>query len=70
MTKVRLKTKLISNILAKKCFSRNWFASKLKISSGYMSQLMNGTRLPSPKLRRKMLDEFPEYSFDDFFIVL
>jgi transcriptional regulator with XRE-family HTH domain len=54
-------------ILARRNISQNWFADRLGTSSGYMSQLMNGTRNPSPKMREKILGFLTEYQFDDLF---
>jgi hypothetical protein len=47
--------------------SQNWLALKIGVSSGYMSQLMDGSRHPSPAVRQKFLDVFPECVFDDLF---
>jgi len=65
--KVLLKSKEIKKILIRKNKSQNWFAYKLEISSGYMSQLMDGSRNPSPKLRERIMKKLPEHKFDDLF---
>jgi transcriptional regulator with XRE-family HTH domain len=67
--KVDLKAKELKEKLARRSMSQNCFALKLKVSSGYMSQLFSGTRNPSPKLRIKILDalELNEKNFDDIF---
>ena len=49
--------------------SQNWLAMKIGVSSGYMSQLMDGSRHPSPDVRRRLLDLFPECDFDDLFVI-
>ncbi len=67
MVKVHLKTATIQRILAKKNMSQNWLAYRLRISSAYMSQLLNGTRRPSPKMRQRFLVTLPEYTFNDLF---
>jgi hypothetical protein len=67
MVKVLLKQKFVESFLARKNKSQNWLAFKLGISSGYMSQLMNGTRCPSPKMREKLLKNFVDINFDDLF---
>ncbi|GAG74612.1 unnamed protein product, partial [marine sediment metagenome] len=38
-----------------------------EVSSGYMSQLMDGSRNPSPKLRERIMKKLPEHKFDDLF---
>ena len=55
--------------VARQNVSQNELAVKLGISSGYMSQLVCGTRCPSPRLRRRMLDFLGPLTFDDLFIV-
>lgn len=70
MVKVRLKTGVIHRILAEKSMSQNWLAYRLRISSGYMSQLLNGSRCPSPKIRQRFLAALTGYEFDDLFRII
>ncbi len=65
--KVYIKTKFIRTKLIRKNMSQNWLASRAGVTSGYMSQLMDGSRCPSPKLRQRLMDVFPECEFDDLF---
>lgn len=65
--KVALRASAISEILARKNISQNWFAYRVKTTSGYMSQMMTGKRNPSPKMREKILEYLKEYKFDDIF---
>ena len=67
--KVYLKTKFIKKKLIRKNISQNVFAKRAGVSSGYMSQLMDGSRHPSPELRKKLLEVFPEHEFDDLFAI-
>jgi len=69
LLKVRINSKALWNVIARQNISQNELASRLGISSGYMSQLICGTRCPSPKLRRKMLELLSPLTFDDLFIV-
>ena len=69
LLKVRVKSEALWNVIARQNISQNELASRLGISSGYMSQLICGTRCPSPKLRRKMLELLSPLTFDDLFIV-
>ena len=39
------------------------------ISSGYLSQLMSGTRCPSAEVRRKLMEVLGVAGFDDLFIL-
>ena len=65
---VDLKAKSLKTHLARKSKSQNWLAKRLGISSGYMSQLMNGVRRPSPEKRAKILETLGG-SFDDWFVI-
>ena len=59
----------MKKILIRKNKSQNWFAQRIEVSSGYMSQLMNGSRSPSPKVRERILNYLADYNFDDLFII-
>ena len=65
--KTSLKARALQKILIRKNKSQNWFAHRIEISTGYMSQLMDGSRCPSPKVREKIMNNLPEYKFDDLF---
>lgn len=67
--KVNLRSKEIKRILIRKNKSQNWFAHRIEVSTGYMSQLMDGSRCPSPKVREKIMNNLPDYSFDDLFAI-
>ena len=68
--KVLLRSKVIKEIMIRINKSQNWFAHKLEVSSGYMSQLMDGSRNPSPRLRERLMNSLPDYKFDDLFLIL
>jgi transcriptional regulator with XRE-family HTH domain len=65
--RVYLKSFTLRKILIEKNLSQNWLAKRLKISSGYMSQLMRGFRRPSSNLRKKLQDIFISMDFEDLF---
>lgn len=65
--KVFIKKNELLLILTKVNRSRNWLARKAKISSAYMSQLIGGTRNPSPKIRKRIMKALPHCLFDDLF---
>lgn len=69
MIRARLKTNTITNILLRKNLSQNWLAERLGITSGYMSQVLSGSRNPSPQLRQRIMDWQPELDFDELFEV-
>jgi putative transcriptional regulator len=68
--RTKLKTRELKLYLTKKNKSQNWLAYRLEISSGYMSQLMEGLRHPSPKLRERIMQKLPELTFDDLFVII
>jgi transcriptional regulator with XRE-family HTH domain len=69
MLKVRIKGEDIKFILTKKNLSQTWLAKRLGITSGFMSQLLNEKKSPSPKTRKKFMDYFKEQEFDDLFYI-
>jgi transcriptional regulator with XRE-family HTH domain len=66
-----LKAKLRSDVVRKILFERNqplkWLTMKLGTSSGYMSQMMNGSRFPSPQMRQKLMDVLKVSQFNELF---
>ena len=64
-----MNSKALWDAVARQNLSQNEMAVKLCISKSYMSQIVSGTRCPSPRLRRKMLDVLSPLTFDDLFIV-
>ncbi|GEM_PF-507618 len=69
LLRVRVNSKALWDAVARQNISQNELATNLRISSGYMSQLVCGTRGPSPRLRRRMLELLNPLTFDDLFIV-
>jgi transcriptional regulator with XRE-family HTH domain len=68
MIKVRVNQDAVQVAIAKRNMSQNMLAIRAGISSGYISQLMVGTRYPSPRVRQKILDVLG-MDFDDVFII-
>ena len=64
--KARLNADRVRNILFRRSISQNYLAHRLKISSGYCSQLLSGARTPSPRLRVLLMRELKE-DFDTLF---
>jgi transcriptional regulator with XRE-family HTH domain len=64
--KAKINSDRVREILFKRSISQNSLAHKLQISSGYCSQLLSGTRTPSPGLRRKLMREL-KADFDTLF---
>ena len=68
MIKVRVNQDAVQIAIAKRNMSQNMLAIRSGISSGYISQLMCGTRYPSPRVRQKILDVLG-MDFDEVFII-
>ncbi len=66
MLKVRLRSDRVREALLRRNISQNSLADRLHISSGYCSQLLAGTRCPSPRLRSRLMGELKE-DFDAIF---
>ena len=70
MLKVRVRQGEVERFLIRRNLSRNAFAERLGISSGYMSQLMQGSRYPSAELRARILRSLKNIKFDDVFEIV
>jgi len=55
--------------IARRNMSQNMLAIRVGSTSGYISQIMCGTRTPSPKMREKLLNALAPLTFDDIFII-
>ena len=67
--KVKLKPETVERILAKRNRPRKWLIARLDTTSGYLSQLMSGTRYPSPELRQKIMVALKIRDFDELFSI-
>ena len=70
MLKVLVKQREVERFLTRHNLSQNAFAERLGISSGYMSQLMRGTRYPSAELRAKIIRSLKYINFDEIFVIV
>lgn len=70
LMKVQIKADRIREIIARRNMSQNRLAQRLGTTSGYLSQLINGKRYPSPKMRENLLKVLDGYDFDELFILL
>jgi len=67
--RVKLNQVAVLRAVARRNMSQNMLAIKTGISSGYISQIMCGTRNPSPAVRQKLQDALNPLTFDDIFII-
>jgi len=70
MLKVVLRPRELERLLTKRNLSHNAFATRLGISSGYMSQLVRQERYPSAELRAKILRSLRNVTFDEIFVIM
>ena len=68
-SRVRLKQRCVWDRLDQLNMSQNELARTVGITSGYLSQLMSGTRCPSAEMRQRLQDVLGIDSFDDLFIL-
>ena len=68
-SRVKLNPDRVWELLNRLNMSQNELARLAGISSGYLSQLMTGTRRPSAELRRRLMEVLDVTRFDDLFIL-
>lgn len=68
--KVRIKTRKLLLLLAKRNMSANGLARGAELQSGHVSQLINGKRNVSPDTREKILRALPGIEFQQIFSIL
>ncbi|MCY4617265.1 MAG: helix-turn-helix transcriptional regulator [Chloroflexi bacterium] len=67
--RVLLKPEAVWEHINRRNLSQNELARKCGISSGYLSQLITGTRSPSAEVRRRLQSELGAEHFDDLFVL-
>ena len=67
--RVKLNQPAVLRAMAKRNMSQNMLAIRAGTSSAYISQIMCGTRNPSPKMREKLQVILAPLKFDDIFII-
>ncbi len=67
--RVKLNQGAVLRAIARRNMSQNMLAIRSGISSGYISQIMCGTRNPSPAVRQKLQEILQPLTFDDIFII-
>ena len=67
--RVKLNQAAVLRAIARRNMSQNMLAIRAGSSSGYISQIICGTRNPSPRMREKILSVLAPLTFDDIFII-
>ena len=66
---VKVNALKVEKEIARRNLSKNMLAIKSGISSSYISQIISGTRYPSPKIREKLQQALQPLTFDDIFTI-
>ena len=66
---MKLRPDRVWELLNRLNITQNELACKAGISSGYLSQLMSGTRCPSAEVRRNLMEVLGITEFDDLFVL-
>ena len=67
--RVRLKPEAVWELLNRLNLTQNELARRIGRSSGYLSQLINGERCPSPETRRRLMQVLGVSDFDVLFVM-
>ena len=67
--RVRLKAESVWELLNRLNLTQNELARRIGRSSGYLSQLINGERCPSPETRRRLMAVLGVSDFDVLFVM-
>ncbi|MDE2861245.1 MAG: helix-turn-helix transcriptional regulator [Chloroflexota bacterium] len=68
-SRVKLNPHAVWERLNRRNMTQNELAGLLDTSSGYLSQLISGTRRPSAAFRKKLMEALWVTDFDDIFIL-
>jgi putative transcriptional regulator len=69
MVRVKVNQHAFEVALMKNNLSQREVAEKIGFSRSHVSHVINGRRVPSPAMRRSILEEFKDYTFDDLFTI-
>jgi len=69
MVRVSLKRPIFDIAITRRNLSQKDLARELGISRALLSQVVGGKKEPSAMMRKRLLEYFQEYSFDDLFII-
>ena len=65
--RVRIKVDAVYDILDRLHMSQSALARKAGLTTGYVSQVMSGKRVPSPDVRRRIQEALGVDDFDELF---
>ncbi len=68
-SRVKLNTHAVWELLNRLNMTQNELATRVGTSSGYLSQMMSGTRCPSAEMRKRLMEALGVTRFEDLFIL-
>ncbi len=68
-SRVKLNPNAVWELLNRLNMTQNGLATMVGITSGYLSQLMTGTRSPSAEVRKRLQEVLEVPRFDDLFVL-
>lgn len=69
MVKVRINRHALEVALTRNNLSQRDLAERIGFSRSHLSHTINGKREPSPLMRRLILENLRDYTFDDLFVI-
>ena len=69
MIKVKLNRHAFEVAMTRKNLSHRELAELIGFSRSHLSHIINGKKVPSPMMRRLILEHLRDYTFDDLFII-
>jgi putative transcriptional regulator len=69
MLRVKVNRRAFEVAMTKKNLSQLELARMIGFSRAHVSHVIRGRREPSPAMRRRILEQLRDYTFDDLFII-
>ncbi len=69
MVRVSINKQALEVAMTRKNLSQRDLAEMIHFSRSHLSHIINGRREPSPLMRRLILEQLQDYTFDDLFII-
>ena len=68
-SRVKLNPHAVWELLNRLNMTQNELATRVGTSSGYLSQMMSGTRCPSAEMRKRLMEALGVTRFEDLFVL-
>lgn len=67
MPKVKVRSDIVRQIIARRNISQNNLAIQAHVSAGYLSQMLQHERYPGPNVRHRLMQALHVTNFDELF---